>query len=204
MKRFLIFLSLILLFAGLKYVKADDAIASIDKTAPDFTLVDYKGKNIKLSDFKGKYIVLEWINFDCPFVKKHYDSKNMQTLQNTYTDMGVVWLSICSSAPGKQGHFNNDEIAERIANHSAKMNYYLIDEDGKVGKMYGAKTTPHIFIIDPNQTLIYAGGIDDIPSSKQEDIEKATNYVVQVLTAAMNNQPIKNKTTKPYGCSVKY
>lgn len=193
-----------LMIAGVQLSKADDIVAGVDKTAPDFVLVDYNGKQVKLSDFKGKYVVLEWINFDCPFVKKHYDSKNMQTIQKTYTDMDVVWLSICSSAPGKQGHFTADEISKRIKNHDAKMTYYLIDEDGKVGKMFGAKTTPHMFIIDPIQTLIYAGGIDDIASTKQEDIEKANNYVIEVLTAAINKQPIPNKTSKPYGCSVKY
>ncbi|MCX7736751.1 MAG: redoxin domain-containing protein [Candidatus Kapabacteria bacterium] len=198
------FVVLILIFLGIQTVRADEILASVDKIAPDFTLFDHKGKKVKLSDFKGKYVVLEWINFDCPFVKKHYDSKNMQTIQQTYKNLDVVWLSICSSAPGKQGHFKADEIEDRIKKNEAKMSYYLIDEDGKVGKMYGAKTTPHMFIVDPNQNLIYAGGIDDIASSKQEDIEKANNYVVEVLTAAMNNQPIKNKTTKPYGCSVKY
>ncbi len=195
---------LFLILIVIQTIRAEETIASVDRTAPDFTLVDHKGQKVKLSDFKGKYVVLEWINFDCPFVKKHYDSENMQTIQKTYTSLDVVWLSICSSAPGKQGHLKSEEITSRISDYSAKMNYYLIDEDGKVGKMYGAKTTPHMFIIDPNQNLIYAGGIDDIPSTKQEDIEKANNYVVEVLTAIMNNQPFKNKTTKPYGCSVKY
>lgn len=204
MRYFIFSLILALIVLNHLTMKASEVAASVDNKAPNFSLMDYNDKIVSLSDFKGKYVVLEWINFDCPFVKKHYESNNMQTIQKTYTDLDVVWLSICSSAPGKQGNFSKAEIKKKIKENNAKMTYYLIDEDGKVGKMYGAKTTPHIFVINPEQIMIYAGGIDDITSSNKDDIEKANNYVVEVLTASMNNQPIKNKTSKPYGCSVKY
>ncbi len=180
------------------------AEAEIGEKAPDFTLQDSKGNTHSLSDFEGKYVVLEWINFGCPFVKKHYNSENMQELQKKYTDMDVVWLAICSSAPGNQGYMEADQINEKIEDYEAAMTAYLIDEDGEVGKDYGAKTTPHMFIIDPDGKLVYAGGIDDIPSTDQNDIDKATNYVDQALTELFNGQTVSKETSKPYGCSVKY
>jgi glutathione peroxidase-family protein len=167
-------------------------------------LTDSKGETHSLSDFNGKYVVLEWINFDCPFVKKHYNSRNMQKLQKTYTEKDVVWLTICSSAPGKQGNFDSDEINERIEDLGGAMTAYLIDADGTVGKSYSAKTTPHMYIINPEGTLIYAGGIDNIPSADEDDISKATNYVSAALDAAMSGKEVATKTSKPYGCSVKY
>lgn len=178
--------------------------AEIDKKAPNFTLTDSKGNAHSLADFKGKYVVLEWINFDCPFVKKHYDGDNMQNIQKEYAAKGVVWLAICSSAPEKQGHFDNAEINKRIADHKANMTAYLIDEDGKVGKMYDAKTTPHMYVINPDGILIYAGAIDSIKSTDKEDIPKSENYVKSALDAAMSGKPVATKTTPPYGCSVKY
>jgi len=176
----------------------------IDKPAPTFTLKDVEGKSHSLADFKGKFVVLEWINFDCPFVGKHYRSNNMQKLQKTYTAKGVVWLSICSSAPGKQGHFTAEVIKKRLAEAKATPTAYLIDEDGTVGKLYGAKTTPHMFIIDPKGTLIYAGGIDDIRSTDVADIAKAKNHVTAALEEALAGKPVTEKVTTPYGCSVKY
>jgi len=185
------------------YMTAADK-AEIDKKAPQFSLTDSKGKTHNLANYAGKYVILEWINFDCPFVKKFYDADDMQRLQEKYADMGVVWLSICSSALGKQGHFGNDEINKHIADHKAKMKAYLIDEDGKVGKMYNAKTTPHMYIINPDGILIYAGAIDSIKSTESSDIKKAENYIVSALEQAMNGKPVKTKTSVPYGCSVKY
>ncbi len=149
-------------------------------------------------------MVLEWINFDCPFVGKHYRSGHMQKLQKKYAEKDVVWLAICSSAPGKQGHYKPKEIKSRLKELEAAPTAYLTDEDGTVGRMYGAKTTPHMFIIDPEGKLIYAGGIDDIRSTDVEDLEKAENYVAAALDAALAGQEIEHKTTKPYGCSVKY
>ena len=178
--------------------------ASLDQQVPDFSLKDAHGKMHKLSDYKGKYVVLEWVNFGCPFVRKHYDSGNMQALQKKYTDKGVVWFSICSSAPGKQGNFSGDELLNRIKNEKMNSTAYLVDEDGTVGKMFGAKSTPHMFIIDPKGNLIYAGGIDDKPSTNKADIDGAYNYVAKALDASMNGKMIEKKTAPNYGCSVKY
>ncbi len=178
--------------------------AGINKPAPDFTLEAADGKTYKLSDFKGKYVVLEWINFDCPFVRKHYKSGNMQKLQKTYTGKDVIWLSICSSAPGKQGNFTAEEVNKRLKKLEAAPTAYLFDPTGSVGKAYGAKTTPHMYVIDPKGVLIYAGGIDDIRSTKTSDIPKAKNYVSLVLDAALAGKPLPVQSTRPYGCSVKY
>jgi peroxiredoxin len=178
--------------------------AELNKEAPGFTLVDNTGKSHNLADHKGNYVVLEWINFECPFVRKHYDSGNMQMLQKTYKDKDVVWFSICSSAEGKQGHFAGEDLDSRISKEETTPTAYLIDSEGKVGKMYGAKTTPHMYIINPEGVLIYAGGIDDKPSTKLKDIKSAENYVTTVLDAALAGKKIPVQSSKPYGCSVKY
>ena len=178
--------------------------ARLNEQAPDFNLKDSNGKEHSLSDFNGKIVVLEWINFDCPFVQKHYNSKNMQSLQLKYSKNDVVWLSVCSSTEGKQGNFSNDEINKRIKNHNAKMSAYLIDSDGKVGKMYGAKTTPHMYIIDKDGKLVYAGGIDDKASTDTDDIEDAKNYVSTALDELLAGKNVIIQSSKPYGCSVKY
>lgn len=178
--------------------------ATIDKPSPDFTLKDNKGNIHNLSDYKGKKVVLEWVNFDCPFVVKHYSSKNMQNLQREFVTKGVIWLSICSSAPGKQGNFSPIEITKRVEERNALMTAYLIDEDGKVGKLYGAKTTPHIFIINEEGTLVYDGAIDSKKSINVEDIPKSINFIREVFDALSQNITIPNKVTVPYGCSVKY
>lgn len=178
--------------------------AKLNSAAPDFVLTDVNGNTHKLSDYKGKIVVLEWINFDCPYVKKHYNSNNMQTLQDKYTKQGVVWLAICSSAPGKQGNLPKDEILNRIKEHNAKFNAYLIDEYGKIGKTYGAKTTPHMFIIDKSGNLVYAGGIDDKPSKEISDVKDAKNFVSKALDELLNNKSVSEQSSQPYGCSVKY
>lgn len=178
--------------------------AKLNEIAPNFKLVDSNGKVHSLSDFKGKLVVLEWINFDCPFVQKHYNSKNMQSLQLKYTKQDIIWLAVCSSNKGKQGNFNNDEINKRIKNHNAKMTAYLVDEDGKVGKMYGAKTTPHLYVIDKTGKLVYAGGIDDKASTDVEDIKGAKNYVSLALNELLAGKNVSVQSSKPYGCSVKY
>ena len=184
--------------------EAVTAAVAIDQPAPEFTLKDVDGKDVKLSQFKGKTVVLEWTNYDCPFVKKHYSSGNMQKLQGTYTKKDIVWLSICSSAPGKQGHFPNADLKKRIATEKAVPTDYLVDENGAVGKLSGAKTPPHMFIIDPKGVLRYAGAIDDTPSTKTADIEKATNYVSTGLDALVAGKSVAVKSSTPYGCSVKY
>lgn len=172
--------------------------------APDFKLTDTSGHEHSLSDFKGKFVVLEWTNFGCPFVKKHYDSENMQKLQTKYTDKDVIWLMIGSSAESKQGNFPPEKWNEMIEERGAKPTAVLLDPEGTVGKLYGATTTPHMFIINPDGVLIYRGAIDSVASANQSDIQKATNYVSTALDAAMNGKPVENSSTKPYGCSVKY
>ncbi|MHC1737538.1 MAG: redoxin domain-containing protein [Ignavibacteriaceae bacterium] len=191
------------LFVTLLFTAGLYAQAHIDKEAPGFTLTDSHGKEHSLSGFAGKYVVLEWINFECPFVKKHYEAGNMQKLQKEFTEKDVIWLSICSSAEGKQGNFENDEINERIADHGGNATAYLIDEEGTVGKLYGAKTTPHMFVINPDGILIYAGALDDKPSIKDK-IEEAFNYVREVLLKSFMGDEAETKTTAPYGCGVKY
>lgn len=178
--------------------------AKLNEQAPNFKLVDSNGKEHSLSDFKDKIIVLEWINYDCPFVKKHYDSKNMQSLQEKYTKEGIIWLTICSSVESKQGNFSNDEINSRSKKHNAKFTAYLVDADGKVGKTYGAKTTPHMYIIDKTGKLVYAGGIDDKASTDFSDIKSAKNFVVSALDELLAGKNVSVQSSKPYGCSVKY
>jgi peroxiredoxin len=176
----------------------------VNQAAPDFTATDHTGKSHQLKDFRGKFVVLEWVNYDCPFVVKHYSVGNMQKLQKDFTAQGVVWLSICSSAPGKQGHFPNDKISALMQERSATPTAYLIDEKGTVGKLYGAKTTPHMYIVDPKGVLVYAGAIDSIRSADSADVAKATNYVKAALDESLANKPVTTKTTQAYGCSVKY
>ncbi|MBD3225281.1 MAG: redoxin domain-containing protein [Caldithrix sp.] len=180
------------------------ANARLSEKAPDFKLKDVSGEVHELSDYKGKYVVLEWVNFGCPFVKKHYNSGNMQALQKKFTEKGVVWLSVCSSAPGKQGHYQADELQDVLNEKGVHHTAYLIDEDGTVGRKYGAKTTPHMYIINPKGTLVYAGAIDDKPSTKLADVQTADNYVVNILQAALADKEFEPKSTSPYGCSVKY
>jgi len=176
----------------------------LGQAAPDFTLTDTEGKTHKLSDLRGKYVVLEWINYDCPFVVKHYKSGNMQSLQKKYTEQDVVWFSVCSSAPGKQGHFPIDKIKSMKKEKETAYSAYLIDESGDVGRAYEAKTTPHMYIINPEGVLIYAGGIDDKPSTDLKDVKTANNFVSTMLDDALAGKEVQPLSTKPYGCSVKY
>lgn len=183
---------------------AANAAVKVDKAAPQFSLTNSQGENVNLADYAGKYVVLEWTNHLCPYVKKHYESDNMQALQRKYTDKDVVWLSIISSAPGKQGHVSADKANELTKSRNAAPSHVLFDESGDVGKLYGAKTTPHMYIIDPEGTLRYAGAIDSIKSANPADIPKATNYVTAGMTSLMAGSAIDKKVTAPYGCSVKY
>ena len=178
--------------------------AKLNEAAPDFTLTDSNGKEHSLSDFKGKYVVLEWINFGCPFVQKHYGSGNMQALQEKYTGKDVVWLAICSSSEGKQGYYPLKEINPELEKRKFKATAYLIDESGEVGKMYAAKTTPHMYIINPDGILLYNGAIDDKPSTNKADIKTANNYVSTMLDNLMAGKKVESQSTTPYGCSVKY
>ncbi|MBT0587386.1 redoxin domain-containing protein [Alteromonas oceanisediminis] len=180
------------------------AAITIDKPAPQFTLTDSHGQEVSLSDFAGKYVVLEWTNHLCPYVQKHYQSSNMQQLQTKYTEQDVVWLSIISSAPGKQGYVDADEANQLTSERSAVPTHVLFDPSGEVGKQYAAKTTPHMYIIDPQGSLKYAGGIDSIKSADIADIAKAVNYVDTSLSALLSGETVDKPLTPPYGCSIKY
>jgi len=172
--------------------------------APDFSVMDTRGEPRALSALRGKFVVLEWFNPECPFTRKHYGTGNMQQLQQAYTGRGVVWLSVDSSAPGKQGHLTAEEanaFMEELDGHPTAV---LLDPDGTLGRQYGAATTPHLFVINPAGMLIYQGAIDDAPSLDPADVETAANYVEQALDAALEGKPVPVPSTQPYGCSVKY
>ncbi|MFM8459906.1 MAG: redoxin domain-containing protein, partial [Chthoniobacterales bacterium] len=157
-----------------------------------------------LSDFKGKLVVLEWLNHGCPFVVKHYGSGNMQKLQKEYTGKDVVWLSIVSSAPGKQGHMSPEDTNKTKEEKGSAATAVLLDEDGTVGKLYDAKVTPELFVVDREGTLIYAGAIDSVKSTDAADIDGAKNYVKQALDEALEGKPVSEATTTAYGCGIKY
>lgn len=180
------------------------AAVAVGEAAPDFTLQDTKGAKQSLSSYKGKVVVLEWVNYGCPFVGKHYGSGNMQKLQGSYTGKGVVWLSINSSAPGHEGFFAPDVAETMSKERKSASTAYLIDSDGKVGRSYGAKTTPHMFVIDTKGKVVYAGGIDDKPSTDVADIAGAKNYVQAALDETLAGKPVSTPSSTPYGCSVKY
>lgn len=179
------------------------AAAKVGQPAPAFSLPGSDGKAHALSDYKGKTVVLEWTNDGCPFVKKHYQG-NMQSLQKDAAAQGVVWLSIVSSAPGKQGHVTAAQAQALSQSRGATPAAVLLDEKGEVGRLYEAKTTPHLFIIDKAGKLAYAGGIDSIASTDPEDIASAKPYVKTALAELAAGKPVTNAVTKPYGCSIKY
>lgn len=180
------------------------ATVHIGQTAPDFTLTDLEGKKHRLSDYKGRIVVLEWVNPGCPFVKKHYESGNMPATQKSATADGAVWLTINS---GVAGAFRDSDVANVTSwagTHGAKYTAYLGDPGGQVGRLYGAKVTPHLYVIKPDGTLGYYGAIDSIASVKPADIPRATNYVKAAIAAIKAGQPVASPITKPYGCAVKY
>jgi peroxiredoxin len=176
----------------------------VGKPAPDFSVADTAGKTWSLGDFAGKTLVLEWTNHDCPYVVKHYGSGNMQRLQQAVTGDGQVWLSVISSAPGKQGHVSAAEADALTQQRGAAPSAVLLDTEGVMGKAYGAQVTPHMYVIDGAGTLVYMGGIDDRPTTNPADIAGATNYVELALSELAAGKPVSNAVTRPYGCSVKY
>src|ERR1700733_2423640 len=178
--------------------------AQIGSPAPDFHGTDSNGKTQSLDQYHGKFVVLEWHNHDCPYTVKHYESGNMQSLQKQWTAKGVVWFTIISSAPGTQGYVDAAAENAYMAKMGAKPTAAILDPSGAIGKLYGAKTTPNMFIIDPNGKLIYAGAIDDHATTEVSDIASSKNYVSAALTEAMAGQPVQTAYTRPYGCSVKY
>ncbi|WP_028770516.1 thioredoxin family protein [Silanimonas lenta] len=180
------------------------AAATVGQPAPAFTLTDSKGQRHSLSDFAGKTVVLEWFNHECPFVKKHYGAGNMQAQQAEATARGTVWLVVNSSAPGKQGHVSGEEAERILGEWKATPTAFLLDHDGTVGRAYGAKTTPHLFVIDGEGVLRYNGAIDSNPSADPADIPGATQFVREALADLGAGRPVARGTTQPYGCSVKY
>ncbi len=176
----------------------------VGSSAPDFSAKDSKGDTQSLAKYKGKFVVLEWFNPECPFVKKHYGSGNMQNLQKEYTGKGVVWLSVDSSAPGAEGNLSPEQAEKVISSWSGHQTALLLDPDGKVGRAYGAKNTPHMFIINPEGKVVYEGAIDSKRTPNPADIPSSTNYVKVALDEAMAGKPVSTANTKPYGCSVKY
>ena len=176
----------------------------VGKAAPNFVGTDVNGKAVRLSDFRGKTVVLEWNNPECPFVKKHYGSGNMQKTQAAAAKDGVVWLSINSGAPGKQGHMSGVEAKAFLAKSGARPTAYLLDATGAVGKAFDAKTTPHMFVVNKAGMLVYEGGIDDKPTPRPADISGARNHVLAALSEVKAGKPVSVATSRPYGCSVKY
>lgn len=178
--------------------------AEVGKEAPAFTLVDQQGNSHSLSDFKGKYVILEWLNHGCPFVAKHYNAGNMQKLQKMFTEKDVVWLSIISSAPGKQGHMSGEEIIAYNTANNVAATAVLVDPTGTVGRAYDAKRTPEMYIINPEGVLVYHGAIDSESGRGPDSIKKAENYIVRAMTELFDGKPVSKPLTKPYGCTVKY
>jgi hypothetical protein len=198
------FLSCALLASGFAPETTDRNDPVIGQPAPAFTLVDTNGNEHSLADYQGQYVILEWLNFDCPFVRKHYSSGNFPALQKQFREEGVAWLSIVSSARGTQGYFPPTEMNARNEREGGQQTAILIDEPGTVGRSYGALVTPHMYIINPDGILIYNGAIDDRPTARVADVEGARNYVVEAMEAARAGRAIEVSSNQPYGCTVKY
>ncbi|MFN2541724.1 MAG: thioredoxin family protein [Chthoniobacterales bacterium] len=201
MKTKLIFSFIISLAAGTLWA-AD--VPPVGSNAPDFSLPDANGKTHSLSQYKGKYVVLEWFNPECPFVKKHYGSGNMQKLQQEYTGKGIVWLTIDSNAPDTEGSITPEQAQKIMSGWKTQQTALLLDGDGKAGRAYGAKNTPNMVVINPEGKVVYEGAIDSKATPNPNDIPNSTNYVKTALDESLAGKPISNPTTKPYGCSVKY
>ena len=179
-------------------------VPPVGSSAPDFSLTDAKGKAHSLSEYKGKYVVLEWFNPECPFVKKHYGSGNMQKLQEDYTGKGVVWLTIDSSAPGTEGNLTPEQAQKKMTEWKTRQTALLLDPEGKAGRAYGAKNTPDMIVINPEGKIVYEGAIDSKETPNPADISNSTNYVKVALDESMAGKSVSTSSTKPYGCSVKY
>jgi len=198
LRRTLFALPLLLAAAGAQ------AVATVGQPAPEITLKDTTGKTVRLSDFKGKHVVLEWTNPGCPFVRKHYDSGNMPATQKDAAAKGVVWLAVNSTEKASGDYLEPAKLTSWLKERQSAPSAILMDEEGTAGRAYGARTTPHMYIVNPQGQLIYAGGIDSIASAKAEDIPRATNYVKAGLAEALAGKPLTASATRPYGCSIKY
>ena len=192
------------LLAALMFAATAALAGTVGKPAPEFTLNDLSGKPVKLADFRGRHVVLEWVNPECPYVQKHYDSANMQSLQRDYTGQKVAWLTINSTNAGHSEFYPPQKMAAWMKEMKAAPSATLLDPTGKVGRAYNARTTPHMYIIDPQGKLVYAGGIDDKRSTSQADVKTAKNYVRAAMGEALAGKPIGDASTRPYGCSIKY
>src|SRR6516162_5467076 len=179
-------------------------VPSVGSAAPDFSLPDAKGDTHSLSQYKGKYVVLEWFNPECPFVKKHYGSDNMQKLQKEFTDKGVVWLTVDSNAPGTEGNITAEQAKKIMDSWKTHQTALLLDPESKIAKLYGAKNTPNMVIVSPDGKIVYEGAIDSKATPNPADIPSSTNYVKNALDESLSGKPVSNAQTKPYGCSVKY
>jgi len=186
------------------YACSSSAALRVGEPAPDFEGVDTQGKVHRLADYRGKTVVLEWTNHDCPYVRKHYGAGNMQEQQRQAAAQGVVWLSVISSAPGKQGHVSPQQADELTRSRNAAPRAVILDSESTIGRAYGAKTTPHMYVIDAAGTLVYMGGIDSIATADPDDIPRATQYVRVALQELAAGKPVSTPVTRPYGCSVKY
>src|SRR5882672_10084743 len=195
-------LTTITVFAAGALYAAD--VPPVGSAAPDFSAPDASGKTQSLSQYKGKYVVLEWFSPDCPFVKKHYGSGNMQKLQGEYTGKGVVWLTIDSNAPGYEGNLSPEQAQKVMKDWNTKQTALLLDPEGKAGRIYNARNTPHMFVINPEGKIVYEGAIDSKATPNPADIPSSTNYVKVALDESLAGKPISTAQTKPYGCSVKY
>ena len=205
MKNFLASAALALtLFSSSACFADTGVLANVGSTAPNFEAQDTNGAQVSLASLKGKTVVLEWTNNECPFVHKHYDSGNMQKLQKTATDDGIVWISIVSSADNKEGYVTKQQANDIAKKQGAQPSHIILDSSGIIGHEYGAKTTPHMFVIDKNGVLAYAGAIDDQPNTDAAAIDKADNYVMDALAALKKGDPVNPDRTNPYGCGVKY
>ena len=193
--------ALLLLLAAVPVASAGP---DVGQPAPDFTLSDTEGETHSLQDYRGEWVVLEWLNYGCPYVQKHYRTGNIPSQQEKWRDEGVVWLAIVSSAPDKQGYYEPAAMNEKSAEWGSNATAVLLDPEGDVGRAYEARTTPHMFVIDSEGTVVYMGGIDDVPTASDEDLEQATQLVDRALTEAMAGEPVSRPTSRPYGCSVKY
>lgn len=193
-----------ILFSAIVFLITTALAVKVGDPAPGFTAIDSHGKPQKLSDYKGKYVVLEWHNQGCPYTRKHYESGNMQQLQKKWTDKGVVWFTVISSGPGMQGFVTPTQEDEYLQKMHASPTAVLMDVTGTLGHLYDAKTTPEMFVISPDGTVVYEGAIDDRPTTDQKDIAGAKNYVDAALSEAMASKPVTEAATRPYGCSVKY
>jgi hypothetical protein len=198
-----VIVALVLGMIGIFNVAAG-AAPQIGQPAPDFDAVDSQGNSIQLRSYRGKTIVLEWTNADCPYTRKHYNSGNMQSMQVLAQQNGVVWLTVISSAPGKQGYVNGPAADALTQSRKAAPTAVLLDPSGAVARLYAAKTTPHLFVIDKNGALQYMGGIDSIATSDEADISRAEPYLMEAMLAVVQGNPVPHAVTKPYGCSIKY